>query len=675
VSGRSIRKRRLADRLALARRSRFIGRQAELDVLAAALAARKPPFSVLHVHGPGGVGKSTLLREFARLARAAGRPVVTVDGRDVDPSRQGLARALGRVPGRAVVLVDTYERLGSLDTWLRESLLPDWPDDVVAVLAGREPPAAAWRTDLSWAPLTRVLELGNFAAAESAAFLDSRGMPRAAQGPVVEFTGGHPLALSLVADVHADASASGFDPVRAPDVVRHLLGLFLEGVPHGWRREALHVCALARTTTEPLLRELLGAEEGAAAFQWLREQAFVESGEAGIFPHDLVRELLLADARWRDEPALRHLSRRVYSALHAQIAQARGSLRQRLQMDALYATRTRPSHAGFFDWHALDGVRVDAAADEDGAWMVELVRRHEGEASAALAAAWWRVQRPAFQVFRRADETRMGFLALLDLGAPQARTVRDPAVAAALAAVERHGPVRRGEGVVHLRWWMDADAYQAVSAAINLTAVHVVSHCLTRPGIAWNFVAMADPSFWADHFLGVNFPRLPEADFEVGGRRYGVFAHDWRVEPPPEWTMGAAIPMPFASAADAATGLVLGEDDFRRAVRRALRDYTRVEALADSPLRNTRLLRRAEGGPERALQDLLREAAHALRGSPRDMKLYRAVWHTYFEPAATQEAAAERLGLPFSTYRHHLGHAIDRIATWLWHRERTAARA
>ena len=30
-------------------------------------------------------------------------------------------------------------------------------------------------------------------------------------------------------------------------------------------------------------------------------------------------------------------------------------------------------------------------------------------------------------------------------------------------------------------------------------------------------------------------PRVTDADFDVGGRHYGVFAHDWRREPPLEW--------------------------------------------------------------------------------------------------------------------------------------------
>ena len=42
---------------------------------------------------------------------------------------------------------------------------------------------------------------------------------------------------------------------------------------------------------------------------------------------------------------------------------------------------------------------------------------------------------------------------------------------------------------------------------------------------------------------------------------------------------------------------------------------------------------------------------------------------TYLRPAPTQEAAAELLGLPFSTYRRHLSQGVGRIVAWLWDRE------
>ena len=85
---------RLADRMAAAWRGRFVGRMTELETFRRALLADEPPFAVLHVFGPGGVGKSTLLREFARLAVDLGRPVVHLDGRNVDPSPPGLLLAL-----------------------------------------------------------------------------------------------------------------------------------------------------------------------------------------------------------------------------------------------------------------------------------------------------------------------------------------------------------------------------------------------------------------------------------------------------------------------------------------------------------------------------------------------------------------------------------------------------
>jgi hypothetical protein len=46
------------------------------------LADSEPPFALLYVHGPGGVGKTLLLGEFARLASVAGVPAVRLDGRD-----------------------------------------------------------------------------------------------------------------------------------------------------------------------------------------------------------------------------------------------------------------------------------------------------------------------------------------------------------------------------------------------------------------------------------------------------------------------------------------------------------------------------------------------------------------------------------------------------------------
>jgi len=70
------------------------------------------------------------------------------------------------------------------------------------------------------------------------------------------------------------------------------------------------------------------------------------------------------------------------------------------------------------------------------------------------------------------------------------------------------------------------------------------------------------------------------------------------------------------------------------------------------------------------LRALLSETVETLFASPRDEKLRRVIDLTYFRPAPKQEAAAERLGLSFGTYRRYLTTAHGRLARWLWERER-----
>ena len=225
---------------------------------------------------------------------------------------------------------------------------------------------------------------------------------------------------------------------------------------------------------------------------------------------------------------------------------------------------------------------------------------------------------------------------------------------------------------------MDRDAYQLVSPSINLLAMTTVVYWRTHPQLAWSFFAVADPDYLHPVFAYLNFQRTPAADFAVGERSYAVYSHDWRAEPLPVWdellaerALQTDQTVEMLEATRPAAPLVLSQPDFAEAVRRALRDYQRPAALTANPLLRSRLARtKAVGAPTPdALQALIRDAVESLKGNPRDEKLYRAVRRTYLEPAATQELAAESLGLPFGTYRSQLSAGLARITEWLWLRE------
>ena len=85
----------LADRLVEARHARFVGRDGEISVFESALRAESLPFFILHIVGPGGVGKSTLLQEFALLSTKHGARPVYLDARHIDLSPDSFIKALG----------------------------------------------------------------------------------------------------------------------------------------------------------------------------------------------------------------------------------------------------------------------------------------------------------------------------------------------------------------------------------------------------------------------------------------------------------------------------------------------------------------------------------------------------------------------------------------------------
>jgi hypothetical protein len=686
---------RIADRLAAAQRGRFVGRETELNLFRSALLANEPPFAVLHLHGPGGIGKTALLRTYAQIAADCGRFVTYLDSRHCDPTPPAFLLALHQAMGRevkgvslsipgwpstGVLLIDTYETLAPLDTWLRETFLPQLPGQSMVVIAGRNLPAPAWRTDLDWADLTCIVSLRNLRPDESHTFLAARNIPDEHHAKVLAFTHGHPLALALVADaLSRGVHLTDFNPKNEPDLIRVLLERFVRDVPGPHHRQALEVCALAWFTTEALLADVLGNEQAHELFAWLRGLSFIEQGPYGLFPHDLAREVLNADLRWRDPDGYRRLQQQIAMSLRSRAKQTSGRELQRLRLNVFYANRTSPFMEPYFDWDAIGRAYAEPASPVEMPVMLEMVRRYEGDASACIAEYWMQRQPHAFLAFRTLEDELFGFMAHLSFGQCTAEDLAtDPAVPAALNFAQRYGPVRPGEEILHLRFWMGRGSYQAVSPTINLTATNAVSAWVSHPKLAWNFVTMADPEFWQPHFHGIHMRRSPEADFDVGGRHYGVFAHDWRVQPVSAWEVAIAQQVPLtdvnpiqSQASLQPPLLVLSQPEFEEAVRQALRDYTRPDLLAANPLVRSRLLREMAKGETAVstLQALLREALATLTANPKDQKFHRALWHTYFKPAPTQERAAELLDLPFSTYRYHLAGGIKRVTNWLWQRE------
>ncbi|MFC7026197.1 AAA family ATPase [Promicromonospora thailandica] len=183
---------------------------------------------------------------------------------------------------------------------------------------------------------------------------------------------------------------------------------------------------------------------------------------------------------------------------------------------------------------------------------------------------------------------------------------------------------------------------------------------------------------------------LPFVEAEPGGLRVRPFVcqaigTEWRWRgPAPDGASAAAREVapagpaarrPRAGRAPAAAPTVApvaapDRDAFESEVREALRSWRRPDLLAKNPLVRTRMVaERPEKDRVAALRHVLQEALDEMSQDPREAKSHRALVATYLGGAPTQEAAAERLGLPFSTYRRHLGQGLAVLVSLLWWRE------
>jgi hypothetical protein len=110
--------------------------------------------------------------------------------------------SLARRP--VVILFDSDERRIKLDEWIRTRLLSRLPATALTLVACRTPPGPAWHADPARQDLLRVVPLRNHSPEEAQEYLRESGVDAERHDHLVDAAHGHPLALSLLAEVVAE---------------------------------------------------------------------------------------------------------------------------------------------------------------------------------------------------------------------------------------------------------------------------------------------------------------------------------------------------------------------------------------------------------------------------------------------------------------------------------------
>jgi hypothetical protein len=514
--------------------ARPFGRESERAALGR-LTARNGPL-VVFVHGLAGVGKSALLDAAAHDARARDVAVVAIDCQTVEPTESGLLRALGRSPEShssvdelasrlsggpepVLILLDGYESLRALDSWVRSSLLPQLGTNVRLVIASREAPPTGWAATLG--TLFQELPLANLPPDAAVKLLGAEGVSAVDAVRVNRLARGHPLALRLSAAALRARPDLDLEGLTVRTVVDQIARVYLDVLDDGTRL-ALDAACVVRRPTRALLAAILPDAPPDAAFERLRDLPFVTSDQDGLVIHETVREAVAAALRAED-PA-RHRSYRVaaWRQLRGELEDAVSRQLWRYTADMLYLLENNVLRDGYFPTTERM-YSVEQASAEDGEPILEIVARHETATTAGLLARWLAEVPQSFRVARDPGGNVAAVLCMCEFDAVPYGLVDADAVASSWRDHLRRNPVPRGRRVLVTRCRLARDSGEAVSTAQAALWLDITRLSLAlRPELRRRYTVFRDLQAFGPILAPLGFREVPGSPVVVDGVEHHV---------------------------------------------------------------------------------------------------------------------------------------------------------
>jgi hypothetical protein len=510
------------------------------------------PTSLYFVHGPGGIGKTTLLERLRAETVASGVGFVMIDAAGIpakpdalisavmnafepDGATRGLeALASGRLASdRNVLVIDSFEHLEPASGWVRDALLPSLPSQMTVVLAGRQPPDSRWTAHPLWCTGMHCIRLDSLSRAESARLLTAYDVAEGAHAAILDLCHGHPLALVMLA-----AEVRRVDRVPeelGPDLVRELAHRCVAQAPTPLHRAALEACAQALTTTVPLLSDVVDTASAVMLFEWLAAQNYVRASPHGLQPHELVRVAIDEELRWRDPQTWRALQHAINRHLIRRLREGPDISRTALELQFL--GRHSPLMQRYFDYSTLGNIPVGPATEADASGIARL-RDAALPPAERMSFEHWRGHGAArTMVARHRGGEVCGVTLVLRLDQLDERSAAvDPVVNAVWHAL---GEALHDQALAKVslisRFTIPEGERRGLNPAMNALQMYHSTLWATELNLRFYVVVSVYPDHFAPLLEGTGFRRVSGCDLVIDGLPIGCFVHDWQTDPWLDW--------------------------------------------------------------------------------------------------------------------------------------------
>jgi hypothetical protein len=543
---------------------------------------------------------------------------------------------------------------------LRRELLPSLPGETRLVTASRQRLPSKWRTAPGWTDLIEAIALGGLDPKDVREYLERNDVPAERHEDIVDFADGHPLSLVVAASAIRRAPDLELAPAAGIDALEPVLQSIFENVSGPTQRDILAAAVLVRRLREPLLAYLLGRQSASDEMRWLATLPFMRGDDHGLYPHPVARRLILNELLSTDGGRVERLTQRGQEYYASNTFARSTEETRRLLFDSQYLARIqRPINEWQVIEHPFDVSRADGSQIDR---CRRAVQEFEGESGKEAFDFWHARQAEGLRVVSDHHGDPAGFVFFLDLDcADPAIRSHDPIVEALCEQLDE--PPNLADDVVRLcRFWGGFDRYQRGSPVRPQLFADIATH-VVMPSVAVGGAVHLDADYWRGRDDNV-LNELASVELP-GGNDAVILGHDWREYDRSRW---------FRDKMHLFTGQVSKSQtappdiDIEDAVRDALKNFHRGDALLDNPLSKTEPVRRRcvdTGRPEaveQAVRTLIRDACQSL-GTGGDDAMHRDILErTYLcEQPEKQAAVAADMNMAYSTFRKHLSEATDRV--------------
>jgi hypothetical protein len=669
----------LADR----QHSLFVGRDAELAIAYASM--NDPNWQLLHFHGPGGIGKSTLLTFF--MSTMQPKKVLHFDGhsgfhkpeRFLDKLQESLSisainpiRMLNQFAEQhsgIILLLDTFEQWTSIEDWLRLEFFTQLSPLVRVITAGRYPLQNQWLRG-GWHMLIKNVELMPLASIEVQNYAATRGIQnRAIIDALIRFSLGIPLAMAMACEIIIKQGKTSFlEQTQQDQMIAYLASELTTDIDHPSFIQYLEAAATLWKFNQEVLQAILQEPISAPLFRAFCELPFVHRVDQQWTLHDSVRQWMFIDFRNRKPQAFDTYRRRALEAIREKEA-AFPERKSDLVFEKIYLHEDDFVRHLCYQWD--DRIIYRMCEDADLAKVKQIYMKNLQSLPSyntddihldSLIEPLWELESSSFYGLW-SERQLVAFSSCIPMTKQTVALLRSNPITA--PSTSQYVPDQR-QFITAL-----AGSEPYLAQAISGSLARALTKLIDRDASVIMLLPIPE---WGPYLTLLGYERIPWADSTSPlGIQYLGYQLDLRAQDLPT-NMDRIITMMDRSREDHSASAKQSTIDIRMSieealplVQRILKHYPRIHQVPDLAVAMRVLLKQDHANASAVeiahqLQTEIHDIIQSLTAGTKEEQRYALILkHAYLKKLGTHELVAEHLNLSVPTYYRYLRAAVREL--------------